>query len=58
MQRLVKLKLFLSFQLCPGNVIGFQAFADIHGCDSLAEDCRKFVDQNFGAVSEGEEFLR
>ena len=42
----------------PGLVTGFQAFADIHGCESLAEDCQKFIDQNFQSVSEGDEFLR
>ena len=38
---------FLKTQLCPANVIGFQAFADVHGCKSLADECQLFIDQNF-----------
>ena len=49
---------FLKTQLCASNVIGFHAFADLHGCKSLVEECQSFIDQNFQPVSEGDEFLK
>ncbi|XP_077553231.1 kelch like ECH associated protein 1 [Haemaphysalis longicornis] len=48
---------FLEKQLDPNNCIGIGDFALQHGCTKLYIKVNDFIDQNFAAVSEGEEFL-
>lgn len=48
---------FLEKQLDPNNCIGIGDFALQHGCTKLYIKVNEFIDQNFAAVSEGEEFL-
>ncbi|EEC12440.1 gigaxonin, putative [Ixodes scapularis] len=48
---------FLEKQLEPSNCIGIGDFALQHGCSQLYLKVNEFIDQNFPAVSEGEEFL-
>ncbi|XP_077499942.1 kelch like ECH associated protein 1 isoform X2 [Amblyomma americanum] len=48
---------FLEKQLDPSNCIGISDFALQHGCTKLYIKVNDFIDQNFAAVSEGEEFL-
>lgn len=48
---------FLEKQLEPSNCIGIGDFALQHGCTQLYLKVNEYIDQNFSAVSEGEEFL-
>eukprot|EP00102_Acyrthosiphon_pisum_P026849 XP_016664059.1 PREDICTED: ring canal kelch homolog [Acyrthosiphon pisum] len=48
---------FLQTQLCPTNVIGINALADLHGCMQLSTSSELYIQQHFSDVVEGEEFL-
>ncbi|KAL3199837.1 hypothetical protein MRX96_043762 [Rhipicephalus microplus] len=48
---------FLEKQLDPNNCIGIGEFALQHGCTKLYIKVNDYIDQNFAAVSVGEEFL-
>lgn len=48
---------FLRHQLSPGNCLGIKAFAEAHGCQSLAEAAQRHALARFGEVSQEEEFL-
>ncbi|XP_008178316.1 kelch-like protein 3 isoform X2 [Acyrthosiphon pisum] len=48
---------FLEAQLCPTNVIGTIALADLHSCTKLLTSSELYFKQHFSNVVEGEEFL-
>eukprot|EP00102_Acyrthosiphon_pisum_P014759 XP_008184985.1 PREDICTED: kelch-like protein 2 isoform X2 [Acyrthosiphon pisum] len=48
---------FLEAQLCPTNVIGIIALADLHSCTKLLASSELYFQQHFSDVIEGEEFL-
>ncbi|XP_016659045.1 kelch-like protein 2 isoform X2 [Acyrthosiphon pisum] len=48
---------FLQAQLCPTNVIGIIALADLHSCTKLLTSSELYFQQHFSDVVEGDEFL-
>ena len=48
---------FLEQQLDPCNCIGIAEFAHAHDCMDLREKARKYTLENFGEVSQNDEFL-
>ncbi|XP_060871864.1 kelch-like protein 2 isoform X2 [Metopolophium dirhodum] len=48
---------FLQAQLCPTNVVGIVALADLHDCTKLLTSSELYMQQHFSDVVEGEEFL-
>ncbi|XP_029344870.1 kelch-like protein 2 isoform X2 [Acyrthosiphon pisum] len=48
---------FLQAQICPTNVIGIIAIADLHDCTKLLTRSELYFKQHFSDVVEGEEFL-
>ena len=49
---------FLSAQLHPSNCLGIAAFAEVHGCKSLEDSAREFVQDHFVEVTKCDEFLQ
>ena len=49
---------FLCAQLHPSNCLGIAAFAEVHGCKSLEESAREFVQEHFMEVVKSDEFLQ
>ncbi|XP_063718556.1 kelch-like protein 20 [Symsagittifera roscoffensis] len=47
---------FLADQLHPSNCLGINEFADIHTCDELKSSSNNFIEENYTAVSQEEEF--
>ncbi|XP_029345645.1 kelch-like protein 3 isoform X2 [Acyrthosiphon pisum] len=48
---------FLQAQLCPTNVLGIIALADLHSCTTLLTSSELYFQQHFWDVAEGVEFL-
>ena len=48
---------FLRHQLSPSNCLGIKAFAELHGCQSLAEAAQRHTLARFSEVSQENEFL-
>lgn len=49
---------FLSTHLHPANCLGIEAFAQLHSCEQLEQEARRFATENFAAVAvDSDEFV-